>query len=239
MGAPVDDAASLIDQALFIEVAESLADSLGAGIVHGEAAAFPVTGHAHALLLLHDTVAVLGFPVPHPLQELVPAQVVAGLALLLAENLFHLDLCGNARVVNAGQPQGGVSLHTLIAGQNVLKRGVKGVAHVELAGDIGRRHHDGEGLFIRIDLSLEVAALHPHIINFLFHSLWFIDFRKFFHFHFSCYILILSLSNRCRYAPADAPRSCVSLPVFHRLTPFNDKRPEAKGFRAIKYRGTT
>ena len=184
VGAPVDDAASLVDQALVVKVAEGLPHSLGAGVVHGEAAAVPVAGDAHALLLLHDAVAILGLPVPNPLQKFVAAQVVTGLALFLAEDLLHLDLGGDARVVNTGQPQGGIALHTLVAGQDILKRGVKGVAHMELAGDVGRGHHNGEGLFLRVNFPLEVAAFHPHIVNFLFHSLWFIDFRKFFHFSF-------------------------------------------------------
>ena len=185
MGAPVDDAAALVDQALVVKVAEGLAHGLGAGLVHGEAAAVPVAGDAHALLLLDDAVAILGLPIPNPLQELVAAQIVTGLALFLAENFFHLDLGGNAGMVGAGQPQSGVALHTLIAGQDILQGGVKGVAHMELASDVGRGHHDGEGLFVRVDLALEIAAFHPHIINFLFHRLWFIDFRKFFHVHFS------------------------------------------------------
>ena len=79
---PVDDAAALVDQALIVELAERLAHGLGAALVHREAGAGPVTARAHLLLLLDDAVTVFILPLPDPLQELLPAQVIASLALL-------------------------------------------------------------------------------------------------------------------------------------------------------------
>ena len=163
--APVDDAAALVDQALFIQVAEGLAHGAGADLVHREAAAAPVAGGAHGLLLLDDAVAVLLLPAPDALEELVAPEVVAGLALLLAQHLLDLDLGRDARVVDAGQPQRGIALHPLVAGQDVLQRRVEGVAHVELARDVGGRHDDGERLLVGVDLPLEVSALHPQVID--------------------------------------------------------------------------
>ena len=104
VGAPVDDAGALVDQALVIEGHEHVAHGLGQALVHGEAGAAPVAGHTQLLLLLHDSRAVLGLPVPHPLQELLPAQVVAGQALLGAQLLLHLDLGGDSGVVGTGHP---------------------------------------------------------------------------------------------------------------------------------------
>ena len=164
VGAPVDDAAALIDQALVIQLAEGLPDGLGAALVHGEAGPVPVAGGAHLLLLLHNAVAVLLLPGPHALQELLPAQVIAGQALL-AQVLLHLDLGGDTGVVRAGQPQGLVPLHPLEADEDVLQGGVHGVAHVQLAGDVGGRHHDGKGLLVGIRLRLEAAAVHPHLVD--------------------------------------------------------------------------
>ena len=71
VGAPVDDAAALVDEALFVEGAEGLAHGPGAHVVHGEAAAGPVAGGAEGLLLLHDAAAVLLLPGPDALQELL------------------------------------------------------------------------------------------------------------------------------------------------------------------------
>ena len=180
--APVYHAASLVNESLLVQITEGLADGLGAGLVHGEAAAIPVAGYAHALLLLYDTVAVLLLPLPDALKELFAAEVIAGLALLLAEHFLDLYLRCDARVVDAGQPQRGVALHTLIAGHNVLKRGVQRVSHMELAGDIGGRHDDGEGLLVGVYYALEIAALHPHVVDLLLNRFRFIHFRKFFHF---------------------------------------------------------
>ena len=102
--APVDDTVTLVNQALVIEVDKYLAHCLGAALVHGEALAFPVAGGAELFELADDAVAVLVLPVPHALEELLAAKVIAGLALLLAERLLHLDLGGDADVYKRQAP---------------------------------------------------------------------------------------------------------------------------------------
>ena len=164
VGAPVDDAAALVDIALLIQVDEDLLNGLGAALVHGKAQPPPVAGAAHGVHLLDDAGSVLLLPLPDPFQELFPAQVVAGQALL-AELLLHLDLGGDAGVVGAGHPQGGIALHPLGADQDVLQGVVKGVAHVELAGDVGGRQHDGIGLFVFVHLGVEEAAVQPELVQ--------------------------------------------------------------------------
>ena len=39
------------------------------------------------------------------------------------------------------------------------------MAHVQLAGDVRRRHDDGKGLFVRVGLGLEAVVVHPHLID--------------------------------------------------------------------------
>ena len=180
VGAPVDDAAALVDEALVVQLAEGLPDGLGAALVHGEAGAAPVAGNAHLLLLLDDAVAVLLFPLPDPLQELFPAQVIAGLTLLDAQLFFHLDLGGDAGVVGAGDPEGGVALHPLEAGQDVLQGAVQRVTHVELACDVGGRHDDGEGLLLGVLHALEAVMILPHLIDAGLHLLGLIHLWQFF-----------------------------------------------------------
>ena len=184
MGAPVDDAASLVDQALVIQLAEGLPHGLGAALIHGEAGAAPVAGDAHLLLLLHDAVAILLLPLPHPLEELLPAQIIAGQALLDAQFLLHLDLSGDAGMVGAGDPQRGVALHPLEAGQDVLQCAVQGVAHVELARDVGWRHDDGEGLLLGIRIPVKAVVVLPHLVDTGLHLLGFIHLGQFFHHTF-------------------------------------------------------
>ena len=180
VGAPVDDAAALVDEALVIELAEGLPHRPGAALVHGEPGPVPVAGGAQLLLLLDDAAAVLALPVPHPLQELLPAQVVAGQALLGAQLLLHLDLGGDAGVVRAGHPQRLVALHPLVADQDVLEGGVHGVAHVELARDVGGRHDDAEGLLVRVGGGLEAARIHPGLVDLPLHLLGLVGLWQFF-----------------------------------------------------------
>ena len=184
VGAPVDDTAALVDQTLVVELAEGLPDGLGAALVHGEAAAAPVAGSAQLHLLLDDPVAVFLLPVPDPLQEFLPAQVIAGQALLVAERLLHLDLGGDARVVGAGQPEGGIALHPLKAGQNVLEGGVQGVAHVELAGDVRRRHDDGEGRLLRVRLGAEAVVVQPGLVDLILDHLRVVGLGQ-----FACHVI--------------------------------------------------
>ena len=179
--APVDDAVALVDQALFIQLAKRLTHGLRAALVHGEAAAVPVAGHAERLLLLDDAVAVLLFPRPDALQKCITAEIVAGQTLFLAQHLLDLDLRGDAGVIRAGHPEGGIALHALIAREDVLQRRVERVAHVQLAGDVRGRHDDGKRLFVRIGFAGKVAAAHPHVINLALDLFGVVDFRKLFH----------------------------------------------------------
>ena len=181
MRAPVDDAVALVDEALFIQLAECLAHGLGAALIHGEAAAIPVAGHAERLLLLNDAIAVLLFPRPDALQKRVAPEIVAGQALFLAQHLLDLDLRGNAGMVRAGHPQGGIALHTLIAREDVLQRCVERVAHVQLTRNIRGRHDNGKRLFVRIGFAGKIAAAHPHVINLFLDLFGVVDLRKLFH----------------------------------------------------------
>ena len=185
VGAPVDDAAALVNEALVVQLAEGLPDGLGAAVVHGEAGAAPVAGDAHLLLLLHDAVAVLFLPLPDPLEEFLTAQVVAGLALLDPQLLLHLDLGGDAGVVGAGQPQGRVALHPLEPGQDILQGAVQSMAHVQLARDVRGRHGNGKGLLLGVGVAVEAVAVHPHLVDAGLHLLRLIHLRQFFLHWFS------------------------------------------------------
>ena len=164
MGAPVDDALAAVDQTLLVEAAEDLADGLGAALVQSEALTAPVAGGAHLLQLGNDAVAVLLLPSPSALQELFTAKVLLGQPFL-AHGLHDLGLGGDGGVVGAGEPQGGVARHTLISDQNILEGIVQSVAHVELTRDVGRRNDNGVGLLVRVTVGLEIALVHPVLID--------------------------------------------------------------------------
>ena len=56
-----------------------------------------------------------------------------------------------------------------------------GVAHVELAGDVRRGHHDGVGFLVGVGLGVEVAAIQPELVDAVFHLARIILFCEFFH----------------------------------------------------------
>ena len=116
-----------------------------------------------------DAAAVALHPVPHALDELLAAQVVAGQALL-GQLALDDDLGGDAGVVDAGEPQGGVAAHASPPGEGVLDRGALGVAQVELAGDVGRRLDDDEGRPRSVEVGGEVAAVQPLPVARLLHG---------------------------------------------------------------------
>ena len=115
-----------------------------------------------------DAAAVAGHPVPHALDELLAAQVVAGQALL-GELALDDDLGGDAGVVDAGEPEGGVAAHAPPAGERVLDGGALGVAQVELASDVGGRLDDDEGRPQGVRVGGEVAAIQPLAVARLLH----------------------------------------------------------------------
>ena len=159
--APVDDAAAAVDEPLVIEIHKHLAHRARTALIHREALAIPVAGGAELFQLLDDAPAVLVFPRPHALKKFFAPEVVAGDTLVLAQIFLDLDLCGDASVVRARQPERAVALHALRADENVLQRFVKGVPHVKLAGDVRRGDHDRERLFRLVDLCVEELFFLP------------------------------------------------------------------------------
>ena len=64
-------------------------------------------------------------------------------------------------MVGAGLPEHVAAAHAVEADQRVLDRVVERVAHVQAAGDVGRRQHDAVGPRARVGDRREVAALLP------------------------------------------------------------------------------
>ena len=169
-GAPVDDARAAVDEALFVEAHEGLAHGAAEALVHGEALARPVAGDAQFAQLADDAATVFFFPRPGAFEELFAADHLLGDALGL-QRLDHLDLGGDGGVVRARHPEGRVALHAVVADEHILRHLIQRVAHVELAGDVRRRHDDGEGLLFRVDDRLEGPGRLPLFVDARFHIL--------------------------------------------------------------------
>jgi hypothetical protein len=67
-------------------------------------------------------------------------------------------------VVGSGEPKGTVSAHSLVADENVLESVVKGVSHVELTRDVGRRDNDGIGRLGLVDYGCEILFVTPILV---------------------------------------------------------------------------
>ncbi len=166
--APVDDVVALVDEAFLVQADEHLAHRPRQPLVHGEPFPLPVAGGAHALELVDDGAALLRPPGPDPLDELVPAEVVAAQVLAGQLPLDHV-LGGDAGMVRARHPQGVVPAHAVVAHQDVLQGVVQGMADVEHAGDVGRRDDDGEGGFALVHAGAEGLIGQPAGVPALFH----------------------------------------------------------------------
>ena len=158
VGAPVDDALAAVDQAVVVPVAEDLAHGLRVVLVHGKALVIKIDGAAHALDLLDDDAAVLVGPIPASIDKLVSTDLQAADALAL-ELLVDLGLRSDTGVVGAEHPARGLAAHAGHTDDGVLDGVIGGVAHVELAGHVGRRN--GDGAVAHALTALIVAAVEP------------------------------------------------------------------------------
>ena len=162
MRIPVGQALAAIDEALLVHIHEDLNDGIvKVGRVfmacpriarragHSKGVAVPVAGAAQALQLLDNRAAILAFPFPDLLQEALAPHIAAAFIALRGEHLFDLQLRGDARMVLTRLPERLESTHTVPADQDVLKRVVEGMSHMQRAGDIGRRDHDREAFVTR------------------------------------------------------------------------------------------
>ena len=77
-------------------------------------------------------------------EEFLAPEIVARNAFCIQLALHH-DLGGDAGVVGARLPQGVLALHAVVADQGIHQGVLEGVAHVQRAGDVGRRQHDAVG----------------------------------------------------------------------------------------------
>ncbi len=158
--APVDDAVAAVDQALFVEGDEDLADGSGEPVVEREPFSGPIAGEAEAAQLVQDLAAGLLLPGPHLLHESIPAQVVSA-ETLDRQLLFHPVLRCDPGMVHPGQVQRRMALHAFAPDDDVLHRVVERMAHVQDAGDVRRRDDDRERVTAGIDLRTEGAGLFP------------------------------------------------------------------------------
>ena len=165
---PVDQAVVAVDQPAVVELLEDGLHGAREAVVKREALARPVHRVADGAHLRGDSAAVLLFPLPDALDELLAPVVVAVLALFRLELGLHLGLGGNAGVVHARQPKHLEALHALAAHQRIHQRVVERVAHVQLAGHVRRRQHDRVRGLVRLRIRREIPGVDPAFVQVAF-----------------------------------------------------------------------
>ena len=131
--------------------------------VEGEMLVGVVAGAAHALDLLDDRGAVFAAPFVAGLDELLAANLKTA-DTLFGQFLVDLGLRGDAGVVGAQDPAGLIPLHAGTADAGVLDGVVERMAHVEHAGDVGRRDDDRVAIVLMLAetrRALEIPAIVP------------------------------------------------------------------------------
>ena len=79
--------------------------------------------------------------------------------------LLDHGLCRDARVVGAGQDERREAAHPVPAAQGVLDRVVERVAHVQAAGDVGRRDGDAVLGLARRRLGVKITVRLPLLVQ--------------------------------------------------------------------------
>ena len=158
---PVGEPLAAVQKPLLVEAHEHFGDRGTQIFIEREVLAAPVDRRAQPSHLLGDGSAGVFDPIPDLFRERLAAHRAAVDAIGLQLSLDH-DLCGDARVVGAGQPQRRVAEHPVVAGQRVHDRLVKRVTHVQDAGHVRRRQLDRERGLRRIEPGAVVAALFPY-----------------------------------------------------------------------------
>ncbi len=142
LGVPVYQPLATVDQAVFVQAHEGFLNGFGQAVVHREALAAPVDRRAQATDLAADVATGLILPFPDFFEKFVATQIVTALTQGF-ELALHQHLRGDTGVVGARLPQGVATLHAAEADQGVHDRVIETVAHVQAAGDVRRRNHDG------------------------------------------------------------------------------------------------
>jgi len=156
---PVHQTLVAVQQTTLVKLDEHVRHRARKALVHGEPLVRPVTRRTEPPELAGDRSAALRLPFPHMLEEGLAADLGALDALALQVALDH-HLRRDPGMVGADHPQGVLAVHSRAADEDVLERIVERVADVEAAGDVGRRHDDGERFAI-VARRAEQAAILP------------------------------------------------------------------------------
>ncbi len=174
---PVDQTLAAIDQAVLVQADKYFLNRFVETVVHGEAFGFPVNRVAQTAHLAGDGAAGVFFPLPDFPGEFFTTQGVTIRLAFSRQFAFYHHLGRNTGVVGTDLPQGFLAQHALVTSQCVLQRVLEGMAHVQRAGDVRWRDHDGVAFSLKtVLIRLEVAFLFPFFVPGLFDGVGLVGF---------------------------------------------------------------
>ena len=157
---PVHEALAAVDQTLLEQAHEGFDHGLGRHRVHREHGARPVAGRTEPAHLALDRVARFLLPLPDLFDEFLASERIARFALAFAREVAPDDhFRRDAGMVGTDLPERVVATHAVVADQRVHQGVLERMAHVQGAGHVRRRQHDGVGLAVAG--RLEAAVLLP------------------------------------------------------------------------------
>ena len=111
--------------------------------------------------MVQDAFLVRVLPRPNAVDQRFATDVVAGQSFFFEHAAFNDSLCRDARVVGSRHPQGFEALHAFPTRDEILNRTVQSMPHVQRAGDVRQRDHDGVLRLIGIGVGIEKALFFP------------------------------------------------------------------------------
>jgi hypothetical protein len=175
---PIDHAPPTINQSLLIKMDKNFFDSTNVGFIERVPLSRPIGGATKAFQLLNDNAAVFVLPFEHALKKFLAAEIVARDAFIFAQPFFDRSLRSDSSVIHAWQPKHFKALHPRAPRENILNRVVQDVPECQNAGDIRRRHHDRERLFLRTRVRFKIAIVDPTLIPLWLDGSRIVGFRK-------------------------------------------------------------
>ena len=160
---PVHKAFVLVNQTFPVQFDKDFRDRFRAALIHGETFARPVGRRPEGAELVGDGAAGLSLPLPDLLEKCL-ATDIAPVDLLCGKLPFDHGLRRDAGMVRSRLPQSVFAGLALVPNQDVLNGEGERVAHMQAAGDVRRRHHDGVRNLARAGIGSECARFFPVLV---------------------------------------------------------------------------
>ena len=113
------------------------------------------------------------------LEKFFAAYIIPRFSFFRSQLFLHLDLCGNARMIRAGDPDYIVSFHSLKANENILQRIIQRMPHMKLPRYVRRRHDNTVRFAGCVGLFMKITLLLPKFIPLRFNLSGIILFQFF------------------------------------------------------------